>query len=87
MSNELKTYMDLVIEIDKKSKINESELFKTLKKFWVFVPNPDEVSKSNNYVGRFDANSEGADLSCYRIRSYSNADLGVFLIKKIGKKK
>ena len=33
MNNKLKSYMDLIIEIDKKDKINESELFETLKEF------------------------------------------------------
>lgn len=59
-----------------------------LKDFSAFVPNPDEVSKSNGYVARFGANSGYAYLDCGEGSSYSYSGRGVFLIKKIsnGKK-
>lgn len=57
-----------------------------LKDFWVFVPNPDKISKKNNYIARFSADSVRAGLSCSRIPDYSSSSLGVFLIRKIKEK-
>ncbi len=54
-----------------------------LKDTWAFVPNPDEVSKSNGYVARFDVDSDCANLYCYRNSDDSYSSLGVFLVKKL----
>lgn len=49
---------------------------------WEFVQNPDNISKENNYVARFYANSVYADLNCYRGSDYSNSTLGVRFVRK-----
>jgi hypothetical protein len=54
-----------------------------LKDFWVFVPQEDKVSEKNNYVARFNANSDGADLGCDRFPSNSIDSLGVFVVRKV----
>ena len=56
-----------------------------LKDTWAFVPNPDEVSKSNGFVAGFFADSDYADLNCWDNSDNSNYSLGVFLVKKISK--
>ena len=56
-----------------------------LKDTWAFVPNPDEVSKSNGFVARFSANSDYGVLYCRSDSYYSYNSLGVFLVKKISK--
>ena len=56
-----------------------------LKDTWAFVPNPDEVSKSNGFVARFFAYSDYAGLCCGFDSDYSGDSLGVFLVKKISK--
>ncbi len=54
---------------------------------WEFVQNPDNISKENNYVARFCADSDYADLDCGRVASVSYSYLGVrFVRKKIFKK-
>jgi len=50
-----------------------------MKSFWVFVLNPDNVSKANGYFARFVAYSGGAFLDCYRYPSGGCSGLGVFL--------
>lgn len=57
--------------------------YKFLKDTWAFVPNPDEVSKSNNYVARFCVYSGYAGLGCDWGSDDSDSSLGVFLIKKL----
>lgn len=59
-----------------------------LKDFSAFVPNPDEISKSNDYVARFYADSGDAVLNCYGDSRGSYSVRGVFLIRKLknGKK-
>lgn len=59
------------------------EKYGFLKDTWAFVPNPDEVSKSNGYVARFCVDSDYAYLDCDGYSDYSYSTLGVFLIKKI----
>ena len=61
--------------------------FKFLEDFWVLVPNLDKISKKNNYVARFDADSGYAALGCGWDPSYRYSDLGVFLIKPLEVKK
>jgi hypothetical protein len=89
-----KTYSEILKEV-KEEEIATYELlqelrnkdYKFLKDFWVFVPNPDKVSKKNNYVARFGADSVRADLICDGGLSYLNFSLGVFLIRKLKEKK
>ena len=50
--------------------------------FWVFVPNPDKVSKSKNYAARFNVGSDWASLDCGGDPAYRDASLGVFLIRR-----
>ena len=89
-----KTYPEILKEV-KKSEIADYELlqelrntgkYSFLKDFWVFVPNPDKISKKNNYVARFGAGSGGAGLGCDGYPGYSYSSLGVFLIRKIKEK-
>ena len=54
---------------------------------WEFVQNPDNISKENNYVARFYAGSNYADLDCGRNSDYSNSTLGVRFVRKIKKSK
>ncbi len=55
---------------------------------WEFVQNPDNISKENNYVARFCADSDYAGLGCGRGSGDSNSALGVrFVRKKISKGK
>ncbi len=92
-----KTYSEILKEVDE-SEIADYNLlqelrnegFKSdwkkygfLKDIWAFVPNPDEVSKSNGYVARFDVDSGYAVLYCGGDPDDSDSTLGVFLIKKI----
>jgi hypothetical protein len=65
---------------------SEWKKYAFLKDTWAFVPNPDELSKSNGYVARFDAGSGRARLGCNRYPSDTSWSLGVFLVKKILKK-
>lgn len=90
-----KTYAEILEEVEEEQ-IATYELlqelrnkgYEFLKDFWVFVPNPDKISKENNYVAWFVAVSDRAGLDCDRDPSYSSSSLGVFLIRKIkrGKK-
>lgn len=57
--------------------------YKFLKDTWAFVPNPDEVSKANGYVARFDVDSVCANLDCDGGSGGSDGALGVFLVKKL----
>jgi hypothetical protein len=66
--------------------LRNSGKFEFLKEFWVFVPNLDNISKKNNYVARFVADSDGALLSCDGLPDYSIPSLGVFLIRKFKQK-
>ena len=59
-----------------------NEGHKFLKDFWVFVPQPDKISKNNNYVAGFNANSDWAFLYCDWVPTSSNASLGVFVCRK-----
>ncbi len=92
-----KTYSEILKEVDE-SEIADYNLlqelrnegfksnwkkYKFLEDTWAFVPNPDEVSKANGYVARFNVGSGCAGLDCGRGSDYSNSALGVFLIKKI----
>ena len=52
-----------------------------------FIQQPFDLSRKNNYVARFYANSDYADLDCYENSDYSNSTLGVRLIKKLKVKK
>ncbi len=58
-----------------------------LKDAWVFVPNPDEVSKSNDRVAGFGMDSDGAYLDCGVDSDNCYSSLKVFLIKKISEVK
>ena len=92
-----KTYPEILKEVNEDEIANypllqelRNEGFKSkwkkysfLKDFSAFVPNPDEVSKSNGYVARFIADSDYANLNCGVYPSYSDSVRGVFLIKKI----
>lgn len=78
---------DLLQELRNKGFNSKWKEYAFLKKFWAFVPNPDEVSKSNGYVARFCAYSDGAGLDCFEDSGGSNSALGVFLVKKISKTK
>ena len=92
-----KTYSEILKEIDENEIADykllqelRNEGFKSnwkkygfLKETWAFVPNPDEVSKANDYVARFVVNSDYANLYCCRYSGDSGSTLGVFLIKKI----
>jgi hypothetical protein len=64
-------------------KLRNSGEFDFLKDFLVFVPNPDKISKKNNYVARFDANSYRANLYCDRSPTYSYPSLGVFIVRRV----
>ncbi len=56
-----------------------------LKDAWAFVPNLDEVSKSNDKVARFYVDSVSAVLVCGVDSDGCSSALGVFLVKKIKK--
>ncbi len=92
-----KTYPEILKEVDE-SEIADYQLlqelrnegFKSnwkkygfLKDTWAFVPNPDEVSKSNGYVAGFGVGSGCAVLGCGRDSDDSGSTLGVFLIKSL----
>ena len=53
-----------------------------LKEFWVFVPNPDKISKDNKYVAGFLANSDRAYFGCDWVPTGTGPSLGVFVIRK-----
>ena len=88
-----KTYAEILKEVKEEEiadypllqKLRNSGKFEFLKEFWVFVPNPDEISKKNSFVARFVADSDWASLNCYRLPVNSNPSLGVFLIRKVKK--
>ena len=94
-----KTYPEILKEVDE-SQIADypllqelrNEGFKSnwkkygfLKDAWAFVPNPDEVSKSEDRVARFNVSSGDAGLYCWVDSGDSYSTLGVFLVKKINK--
>ena len=58
-----------------------------LKDFSAFVPNPDEVSKSNGYVAGFYADSDYAGLGCYGNSWDSSSDRGVRFVRKVSTSK
>jgi len=60
---------------------NNKKYQKHFLKFWVYVPNPDEISRKK-YVARFYVDSDWADLDCYRNPAGSDSPLGVFLVRK-----
>lgn len=64
-----------------------TEKYPQFKEFWVFVPNPDKISKDNNCVAGFFANSVGAVLDCDWVASGTGPALGVFLVRKLRSKK
>jgi hypothetical protein len=91
-----KTYAEILNRVNEKDIATHDILFKLrkltdkysqFKDFWVFVPNPDKISKDNNYVAGFGANSDGAYLNCYRDPTYRYAGLGVFVVRKISRSK
>ncbi len=91
-----KTYIQIQKLLKKGEQIADYSLLQELrnkkidnrfKNFWVFVPNPDKISKNNNYFARFGADSDRADLGCDGSPSGRNSSLGVFLIRKKVKKK
>jgi len=87
-----KTYSE-ILKLVKESQIADHNLLFKLREltekypqfeaFWVFVPNPDKISKEKGAVARFNAYSDGADLYCDRNPSNRNSSLGVFLWRKI----
>lgn len=93
------TYLDILKEV-KEEEIATYEIlqglrnrfvdgekqFNFLQDCWVFVPNPDKIGKKNNYVAWFVAYSNWAYLNCDLSPVFTNAGLGVFLIKKLVKK-
>ena len=92
-----KTYSDILKEVNENEIADykllqelRNEGFKSnwekygfLKDTWAFVPNPDEVSKANRYVARFDVDSDYAGLYCGGGSDGSGSSLGVFLVKKL----
>jgi hypothetical protein len=50
-----------------------------MKNFWVSIPNPDEISKSNGYVAGFYADDDRSFLDCGGGPSGRDSGLGVFL--------
>ena len=52
-----------------------------LEEFWVFVPNPDKISKEK-FVAGFIAYSGRALLNCFRNPAGTNPSLGVFVVRK-----
>jgi len=86
-----KTYQKILDSLNEGEEIADYNLVQMLRNekvhecfedFWVFVPNPDKISKEKGYVARFYANSDWADLECSGNPSYRNASLGVFLIRR-----
>lgn len=61
--------------------LRNSGEFNFLKDFWVFVPNPDIISKKS-YVVWLDAGSGGAFLGCGGNPTYRYSSLGVFLVRR-----
>ena len=53
------------------------------KDFWVFVPNPDKLSKDNGFGARLSADSGRTGLYCGWDPTGSDASLGVFLWRRI----
>jgi len=51
-----------------------------------FIKQPFNLSKKNNFVARFLAGSDGADLNCGGNPTYSDPALGVRAVRKILKK-
>ena len=84
--NEIADY-NLLQELRNEGFKSNWEKYKFLRDTWAFVSNPDEVSKSNNYVARFGVGSVYAYLYCGRYSDDSYSTLGVFLVKKISKNK
>jgi len=52
-----------------------------------FIQQPFNLSRKNGYVARFYADSDYADLDCYRIASLSYSYLGVRFVRKKNFKK
>lgn len=52
-----------------------------------FIKQPFDLNRKNGYVARFCADSDYADLGCYRGSGYSYASLGVRFARKISGKK
>ena len=91
-----KTYVEIVKQVGEENIATHDELqklrniaFKSnwkkysfMKEFCAFVPNPDEVSKANNYVAVFDAVSDRAGLYCGRDPTYTDSGLGVILVRR-----
>lgn len=87
-----KTYADILKIVKEEQIVDSNTLFKLrkltdkypqFKNFWVFVPNPDKVSKDNNFVAVFGADSNWAILDCYWNPTDTDTGLGVFLWRKI----
>lgn len=96
-----KTYSDILKQVDESEVANyqllqelRNEGFKSnwtkyafLKDFYAFVPQTDEVAKSNGYVARFYSYSSCTGLRTYYFSYDSVSSLGVFVIKKLKKDK
>ena len=84
-----KTYAE-ILELVKEENIANYSLLQELrnkglnflKEFWVFVPNPDKISKDNKYVAWFNAASGWAGLNCYGGPTDTGPSLGVFVVRK-----
>ena len=83
------TYLEILKKV-KESEIADYNLlrelrnkgYEFLKSFWVFVPNPDKISKEKGDVASFFVDS-WADLLCFRSPSDSDGSLGVFLVRSL----
>jgi hypothetical protein len=93
-----KTYPEILELVDESKIVTHDMLFKLrsltdkypqFKEFYVFVPNPDLISKNRGYVSRFNAGSDWANLNCYRGPTYRDGVLGVILCRdlKVNKSK
>jgi hypothetical protein len=90
-----KTYAEILEIVKEEQIVTHDMLFKLrsltdkypqFKDFWVFCPNPDKVSKNNNYVAGFIAGSGWAWLGCSRFPTGVGSSLGVFLYRKLRSK-
>jgi hypothetical protein len=70
-------------EILQKCRNLDLNKYPQFKDFLAFVPNPDKISKDNNYVTSFDANSNWADLYCSWDPNCGSPSLGVILFRSL----
>jgi hypothetical protein len=87
-----KTYAEILKLVKEEQIANHEILFKLrsltkkypqFKDFWVYIQNPDKISKDNGHVARFDACSDWASLSCDWLPDDVSPSLGVFLWRKL----